>query len=193
MGSNSVYSSDKFSQVPSSLEHFTYITWLILGFLFYRYSSCDGADCCQSTITSGLQAYSIAFNPLEDENTSEGCKYAFIAEQQWLLQNPTDLDALRDLGFVSALLDWAVDGSSLTKMGLSTSSYAFPYTCEAYSPSTNLPRSLYTCYCKQGYLGNALLNNCQGRMRFLPLKLDWVIWFCQLLKTQMRNSCLRFI
>lgn len=136
----------------------------IFGFLFCRYSSCDGPGCCRTSITSGLQDYNIDFKPADDEDPSEGCKYAFIAEQQWFGQDPRDLDALQDMNFVPVIIDWTVESSSLTAIGLSASSYGLPYTCDHYSISTNLSGSLYTCYCDMGYLGNALLNNCQGRL-----------------------------
>ncbi|OWM73254.1 hypothetical protein CDL15_Pgr001368 [Punica granatum] len=125
-----------------------------------RYSYCNGMDCCQSSLPLGLQGYSIDFKLIDDEDTSEDkCKYAFIADQEWFGMNEKDLYSLRDMDFVPAVLNWSVQSSSLIQLGLSTAGYGS--SCDPYSPSSNQSQVLYSCYCRYGYLGNALLNNCE--------------------------------
>lgn len=132
---------------------------------YLRFGECSGFECCQTSIQSGLQNYSIDFK-LNDENGVDGCRYAFLAEQQWFGHNFQDLNALQNMDFVPLVLDWTVEETDLNALGL-TKWVDSVYSCDSYSvPSKNTSTPpLYTCFCNRGYIGNALLGNCQGSVR----------------------------
>jgi hypothetical protein len=47
-------------------------------------NTCSGYNCCETTIPSGLQTFNVSFLSKDDKKGQEGCRYAFLVEEEWL-------------------------------------------------------------------------------------------------------------
>ncbi|XP_017974273.1 PREDICTED: wall-associated receptor kinase-like 8 [Theobroma cacao] len=122
-------------------------------------ATCDGSTCCETVIPSRLHVFNATFQSKESE--SEGCKLAFLVEEEWFYNNITDKSsAFQNVDYVPALLDWAIPDEAFelpTKRGRD-------YYCNGYRYMDTEPYYLNSsrCYCYGGYEGNAYLpNGCQ--------------------------------
>ncbi|KAK6254584.1 hypothetical protein SCA6_015889 [Theobroma cacao] len=132
-------------------------------------ATCDGSTCCETVIPSRLHVFNATFQSKESE--SEGCKLAFLVEEEWFYNNITDKSsAFQNVDYVPALLDWAIPDEAFelpTKRGRD-------YYCNGYRYMDTEPYYLNSsrCYCYGGYEGNAYLpNGCQGE-KFCSLQND---------------------
>ncbi|KAB1199042.1 hypothetical protein CJ030_MR0G028250 [Morella rubra] len=70
-------------------------------------STCDGtADCCQTTIPSGLGRITTTIQPLILEDNSSQCKYAFLVDQNWFRTNFTVYSNPLNLSSVPVVMTW---------------------------------------------------------------------------------------
>lgn len=49
-----------------------------------RNNSCEGVNCCQTTIPSNVHTFTISFQPSGTNTDNGSCKYVFVVDQQWL-------------------------------------------------------------------------------------------------------------
>ncbi|XP_064947566.1 putative wall-associated receptor kinase-like 16 [Musa acuminata AAA Group] len=129
--------------------------------------SCHGTGCCETTIPEELDYFTTDFvyfvNVSSHVNDSR-CAYAFIAEQDWLSFNKSDLDNdnFRDKhkDGVPLVLDWVAGNQTCEEAKRNTSSYACRSTNSECFNSTSLPG--YICNCSTGFQGNPYLQDgCQ--------------------------------
>ena len=124
-----------------------------------REAKCSGFNCCQTRVPSGNQVFNVTFKSKEEENNgSEKCKYAFLAEKEWFdsdITNPSY--EMQLLERVPVALEWTV--SNFFNL---SSSRADRRKVEWYS--TSYGGRQY--FCLPGYEGNPYLyTGCQGKLK----------------------------
>ncbi|PPS05016.1 hypothetical protein GOBAR_AA15645 [Gossypium barbadense] len=111
--------------------------------------TCNGSTCCETIITSYLQTFNASF---ERKNSSgpQGCKLAFVVDEEWLNFNITNPSDLLNMDNVPALIDWVLPNGS-TSIFSRERIYSYGrYTSE----SSNISRRYF---CRDGYRGNPYL------------------------------------
>ena len=66
-------------------------------------SSCNGVDCCKSTIPSDLDVYSTF---IRGKKSYKDCKYASLVDQKWFEENLTNHFEVRKMSHVPVVLNW---------------------------------------------------------------------------------------
>ncbi|XP_075644289.1 wall-associated receptor kinase-like 10 [Castanea sativa] len=123
-----------------------------------RGNGCNGINCCQTTIPSDLQDFSLSLKPIDPNHPSSTCKYAFIVEQMWFETNLTSPSDIQNMSHVPVVLEWLID-STLSSLVLGNSfsreydDINSTYSCATHSSSLGSQKAL-TCSCKPGFEGN---------------------------------------
>ena len=135
-------------------------------------ANCSGFKCCQTTVPSGIQLLNVEFRSMKENRISEGCKYAFLAEEKWLGPNKTNPSyEVQFLEYVPVALEWTVPLLSIvgTSINLTEDTNSELRRRNTGFISTNYGGSY--CYCLDGYEGNPYLDTgCQGKLQ-LPTAL----------------------
>ena len=123
-----------------------------------REAKCSGFNCCQTRVPSGNQVFNVTFKSKDEENNgSEKCKYAFLAEKEWFdsdITNPSY--EMQLLERVPVALEWTV--SNFFNL---SSSRADRQKAEWFSTSYGRRQYIYL----RGYEGNPYLyTGCQGNL-----------------------------
>ncbi|KAF3967903.1 hypothetical protein CMV_008153 [Castanea mollissima] len=129
-------------------------------------SSCNGVDCCQTTIPSNLEAFTIRIQSMIElspfERTKD-CKYASLAYQKWFKEKLTNHFEVRKMSYVPVELNWEIYANlSSLVMGINSSHS----TCQFANRSSSLGNmsSTFSCSCDSGFEGNPyLVDGCQDR------------------------------
>ncbi|KAF3445045.1 hypothetical protein FNV43_RR14738 [Rhamnella rubrinervis] len=145
-------------------------------------NSCNGVNCCQTTIPSDLRAFNTSFLSIDSES-EKLCKYAFLVDQRWF--GSTNISAIHDMVDVPVELTWELYHSTFDVFGTfvetnRTSSYEEPKcytanttsgeecygnsTCYAYTSTSYTSRIECSCGSSDFYEGNPyLLEGCKGK------------------------------
>ncbi|GMY18798.1 wall-associated receptor kinase-like 22 isoform X5 [Fagus crenata] len=126
-----------------------------------KVTSCNGIECCQTTIPSDLDVFDITIKPTNDESLSTAeIKYAFIVEQRWLEDNITNPILVKNMSMVPVVLEWGMNTTELSHVINDMLNYS-NYFCENSSTSTGKLSSTFTCFCRSGFEGNLYLPQTQ--------------------------------
>lgn len=128
-------------------------------------SDCNGINCCQTAIPSGLdQEFILDISPIDGRMVGESAS-AFLVDTEWFKKNfrmPIPVDYM-----VVEALQWQIDSSLFNSLGLSgnaegSSTSPTSYHCSNQSAFGNKRSLAFTCSCNPGYEGNPYLpEGCQ--------------------------------
>ncbi|XP_048139034.1 wall-associated receptor kinase-like 1 [Rhodamnia argentea] len=130
-----------------------------------RNTSCSGSDgCCQTTITSDLQAFSVDFQA--DNGTV--CNYAFLGDRSKFVSSTTDFNELRANGRFAAVLEWGVANTSDVALEVyyNNSYYSRDdsYYCStrSFNSDYRMEMPFLQCSCSFGFTGNPyIIGGCE--------------------------------
>ncbi|KAF3444147.1 hypothetical protein FNV43_RR13837 [Rhamnella rubrinervis] len=142
-------------------------------------NSCNGINCCQTTIPSDLKAFNTSFLSIDAENENQ-CKFAFMVDQHWFSSSSTNISAIPHMVDVPLELKWELYHSTSDVFGVfvatnETSNSADPRcywnsTISEYECYRNSSCDTYTvtsfqsrieCSCGGGFEGNPyVLDGC---------------------------------
>ncbi|XP_052181544.1 wall-associated receptor kinase-like 10 isoform X4 [Diospyros lotus] len=121
-------------------------------------TGCNGIYCCQTSIPPSLKFLNASLGSVNRDGDQNGCKYAFLVDQKWFIEEVKDIDSIASMEYVPAVLDWRIRGecygnesNSNTRGSCGNNAY-----CRA-NQTTALQ-----CFCESGYDGNPYLpSGCQ--------------------------------
>ncbi|KAM3743383.1 hypothetical protein ACB098_07G141000 [Castanea mollissima] len=123
-------------------------------------SSCNGIDCCKTTIPSDLDVFTAAISGKYYESSSaKDCNYGSLVDQMWFEENLTNIFEVRKMSHVPVVLNWTIN-ESLLVLGTNSSHS----TCQFANGSSLLGNmsTTFTCTCDSGFEGNPyLLDGCK--------------------------------
>ncbi|GMN45933.1 hypothetical protein TIFTF001_015120 [Ficus carica] len=133
--------------------------------------NCDGVHCCQTSIPSYLQAFSISFRETEGDGEIEKARrYAFLVKGTWFSQSVVSLYDVSEMTGVPVVLNWELYTSQLEALGKSPDSFASKFNhsnngavrnttdnCRTYSDAIFANQTRMQCYCEHGFEGNPYL------------------------------------
>ncbi|KAH7533654.1 hypothetical protein FEM48_Zijuj04G0154600 [Ziziphus jujuba var. spinosa] len=133
--------------------------------------SCNGMNCCQTTIPSNLMVFSTDLNP-DTYNRHERCRYAFLVDQKWFeLRSKSYLDIPSKMDSVPVVLEWNLlyNNLGVQVFGKFPDQMDKPkrFNSTSYCQRDNTTTSIFNytriqCYCDRGFEGNPyLLHGCQ--------------------------------
>ncbi|XP_030962998.1 wall-associated receptor kinase-like 9 isoform X2 [Quercus lobata] len=145
---------------------------------------CSGLNCCESTnIPSKLQTFDVIFRSRNKSNDKdEGikhCKYAFLADKEWLEKSKRDPSSVQYWEYVPVVLEWAI----LLRNNNSHKLYHFlegrrKVSCYISDENKDYFYSFF-CHCAPGYKGNPYvdggcedINECEEHLNNCKSKLD---------------------
>ncbi|KAB1223172.1 Wall-associated receptor kinase-like 2 [Morella rubra] len=128
-------------------------------------SDCNGINCCQTAIPSGLgKFFNLTVKPINDGKVEESVRSAFLVDTEWFKENfrmpiPDDYT-------VALAIQWQINSSLFNSLGLSGnaegSSTSPTYHCSNQTAFGNNRSLAFICSCKRGYEGNPYLpEGCQ--------------------------------
>nr|XP_048322181.1 wall-associated receptor kinase-like 1 [Ziziphus jujuba var. spinosa] len=147
-------------------------------------NSCNGINCCQTTIPSNLKSFNTSFLNLLGEGSGNQCKFAFMVDQRWLESGWMNISAIHEMVDVPVELNWELyHYSTYDVFGtfVETNSTIFAeYNCykdnetSEYGCYRNSYCYIYTgtvgqlrlqCTCGWGSEGNPYLHGgCKGKL-----------------------------
>ncbi|KAK3405189.1 hypothetical protein EUGRSUZ_K01438 [Eucalyptus grandis] len=131
--------------------------------------TCSGSDgCCQTTITSDLQAFRVNFQPNNGTVGNNECKYAFLGDRSQFVPATTDFDELRASGRFAAVLEWGIAESSEPALEIYNYDYISgdSYYCSTvgFNLGYRVAMPFLQCSCRGGFTGNPYIRHgCEGK------------------------------
>ncbi|KAK9987822.1 hypothetical protein SO802_028061 [Lithocarpus litseifolius] len=117
-------------------------------------SSCNGLDCCKTTIPSDLDVFTADVSGKYGNFTSaKDCNYGSLVDQKWFEENLTNHYEFKKMSQVPVVLNWEIN-ESLSSLVMETNS--FHSTCQLANGSSLLGNltTTFTCTCDSGFEGN---------------------------------------
>ena len=129
-------------------------------------SSCNGINCCKTTIPSDLDVFTTTIQSMRGASfeRTEDCKYAFLVDQKWFEENLTSHFEIQKMSHVPVVLNWEINANFSSLIMGSKSSHS---TCQFANRSSSLGNmsSTFICSCDAGFEGNPyLVDGCQGTL-----------------------------
>lgn len=137
--------------------------------------SCQsGINCCQTTIGS-LKNFNVSVEPTQSsisngeiQQPPQDCDFAFLVDQNWFVNDLTNLQDLRNMTRVPVRISWAIFISSLNQLAAWNSSTNSTSNSSCISDS-----SVVRCNCLGNFTGNPYLSHgCHGKF-LMPDQTSW--------------------
>ncbi|XP_050262186.1 wall-associated receptor kinase-like 1 isoform X2 [Quercus robur] len=126
-------------------------------------SSCNGIDCCKTTIPLDLNVFTAGVSGKFGNFTSaKDCNYGSMVDQKWFEENLTNHFEVRKMSQVPVVLNWEINESLSSLVKETNSSHS---TCQFANGSSLLGNmsTTFKCTCDSGFEGNPyLVDGCQG-------------------------------
>ncbi|PON89658.1 Wall-associated receptor kinase [Trema orientale] len=135
-----------------------------------RETSCNGMNCCQTTIPTNLVVFSTEF-VTEHTNRGKKCMYAFLVELEWFqLTRSGKFSDINELEGVPVVLEWRIYNWTVEEFGPirngtnsrghdsshSRGHYSNNSYCELGADGA---RPSVQCFCKRGFEGNPYIHD----------------------------------
>jgi hypothetical protein len=126
---------------------------------------CNGINCCQTTIASHLNAFNTTIDPINTKKPIiDGCKYAFLAEENWF---KTAHPFSNMSTYAPVVLAWGIPNTSVTNISLYIGNHkgGREYFCYTHSISGSNPtiQLLQVTARTNGFEGSLYLpRGCKG-------------------------------
>ncbi|XP_062164926.1 wall-associated receptor kinase-like 10 [Alnus glutinosa] len=134
-------------------------------------SSCNGTNCCQTTIASDVNVFETTIDPIKkisDPAVSKECNSAFLVEEKWFRESGSLINMSSIMSHVPVVLEWMILETSFNTLPIAnkTAENTEEYFCFNYSYiSASKHQPSFTCYCRRGFEGNPyLLGGCGGKI-----------------------------
>ncbi|KAM3695553.1 hypothetical protein ACJW31_07G141300 [Castanea mollissima] len=120
-------------------------------------SSCNGIDCCKTTIPSDLDVFNtVKHGKTRAFKSYKDCKYSSLVDQKWFEENLTNHFEVRKMSHVPMVLNWEIDANfSSHVMGSNSSNSTYQFA--NHSSSLGSMSSTFTGSCNPGFEGNLYL------------------------------------
>jgi len=131
-------------------------------------SSCNGINCCQTTIPSDLVAFNTTIEVMKSKDTViDGCQSAYLVEEKWFM---TDFQTTLPLHlYVPVVLEWWIPYESFIALPIANNTSS-TYNCSEVR--RNQRNATFTCSCNVGFGGNPYVpEGCHGKVKSPPISL----------------------
>jgi hypothetical protein len=130
--------------------------------------SCNGINCCQTTIPSDLVAFNTTIEVMKSKDTViDGCQSAYLVEEKWFM---TDFQTTLPLHlYVPVVLEWWIPYESFIALPIANNTSS-TYNCSEVR--RNQRNATFTCSCNVGFGGNPYVpEGCHGKVKSPPISL----------------------
>ena len=134
-----------------------------------RETSCNGMNCCQTTIPMNLKVFTTEF---VTERRGEKCMYAFLVDQDWFqVSRSGKFSDIYEMENVPVVLEWQIYNWTMkefgpfileTKNGTNSLSKFTNSYCKLLD--TDGARPPVQCFCRPGFEGNPYIHECKGKL-----------------------------
>ncbi|XP_065628550.1 wall-associated receptor kinase-like 3 isoform X2 [Quercus suber] len=125
-------------------------------------SSCNGIDCCKTTIPLDLNVFTAGVTgKFGNFKSAKDCNYGSLVDQKWFEENLTNHFEVKKMSQVPVVLNWEINETLSSLVMETNSSHS---TCRPANGSSLLGNmsTTFTCTCDSGFEGNPyLLDGCQ--------------------------------
>ncbi|XP_056171477.1 wall-associated receptor kinase-like 1 [Syzygium oleosum] len=126
--------------------------------------TCSGSDgCCQTTITSNFQDFTITFLVDKKKAGDNGCSYAFFGDRSQFIPSTMDFNELRVSGRFAAVLEWGIAKSSGPGLEIYEQSFISSnfYKCStvSFNLAYRMEMPFLQCSCNMGFTGNPYIKH----------------------------------